>query len=111
MTELALILGIQAASLAFAMAVGRSLFADDAALSRFERVARALERATRSVLALGARDIAIGLGLLSALLAVGHALTRKADALLSPVQAGLVSVLGLWLGALLTLLACFAALR
>ncbi len=110
-TELALILGIQAASLAFAMAVGRSLFADDAALSRFERVARALERATRSVLALGARDIAIGLGLLSALLAVGHALTRKADALLSPVQAGLVSVLGLWLGALLTLLACFAALR
>jgi K(+)-stimulated pyrophosphate-energized sodium pump len=110
-TELALILGIQAASLAFAMVVGRSLFADDVALSRFERVARALERATRSVLVLGARDVAIGLAPLIALLCAGHALTKKADALLSPVQAGALSAIALSFGALLTLVACYAALR
>src|SRR5688572_4059465 len=93
------------------MVVGRSLFADDVALSRFERVARALERATRSVLVLGARDVAIGLAPLLALLCAGHALTKKADALLSPVQAGALSAIALSFGALLTLVACYAALR
>jgi len=110
-TELALILGIQAASLAFAMVVGRSLFVDDGASPSFERVVRALERATRSVLLLGTRDVGLGLALLSALLCAGHAFSTKTGGLLSPLQAGALSTIALGFGALLTLLACYSALR
>jgi Na+/H+-translocating membrane pyrophosphatase len=110
-TELALILGIQAAGLAFAMAVGRSLFWQDEHSTRFQRVTRALERAALAVLTQAGRDVLIALGALGVAFCVLHAALRPEGSLLSPLQAALLATLGLVSGALLAGAASYAALR
>jgi K(+)-stimulated pyrophosphate-energized sodium pump len=110
-TELALILGIQAAGLAFAMAVGRSLFVNDQESPRFQRVARALERATLAVLAQAGRSVLIGVLVLVLISCLVHAYLRPAAPLLSPVQSALMAGLGLFLGATFAGASAYAALR
>jgi K(+)-stimulated pyrophosphate-energized sodium pump len=110
-TELALILGIQAAGLAFAVAVGRSLFVNDQESPRFQRVARALERATLAVLAQAGRSVLIGVLVLVLISCLVHAYLRPAAPLLSPVQSALMAGLGLFLGATFAGASAYAALR
>jgi K(+)-stimulated pyrophosphate-energized sodium pump len=110
-TELALILGIQAAGLAFAMAVGRSLFVNDQESPRFQRVARALERATLAVLAQAGRSVLIGVLVLVLISCLVHVYLRPAAPLLSPVQSALMAGLGLFLGATFAGASAYVALR
>jgi K(+)-stimulated pyrophosphate-energized sodium pump len=93
------------------MAVGRSLFVNDQESPRFQRVARALEHATRAVLARSGRDALIGVLALLLISCLVHAYLRPAASLLSPVQSSLIAGLGLFLGAGFAGASAYAALR
>jgi Na+/H+-translocating membrane pyrophosphatase len=110
-TELALILGIQAAGLAFAVMVARSLFSDDQESPRFQRVASALARATSAVMTRAGRDVLLGVGALGSISCLVHAYLKPAGSLLSAFQSGVLATLGLLFGAAFGGLAAYAALR
>lgn len=110
-TELALILGIEAGGLAFAAVVGRALSRGGRDSTRFERLASALDRAGRAVLARSGRDVAFLALAAAAVLLVLHGYVLPLSSRLSPLQAGFLGALSVLLGSGLGCVVAFAATR
>lgn len=111
MTELALILGIQGAALAYALVVGRGIVVADGGNLRLRRLEGALQRATSGFLVRGARIGLAGALAVAALVFVLHVSTHDASSRLGAVRSALVGAGSVLLGALLTTASAYVVLR
>ncbi|HYO98056.1 MAG TPA: sodium/proton-translocating pyrophosphatase [Polyangiaceae bacterium] len=111
MTELLLILGIQAAGLAYALVVGRAFAATEATSLRLRRLGSALERATSGLLGRGVRVTALAALATSALMFSLHLYFQLPGAHLRGVPIAFSCALAVLLGALLACVSTHAALR
>jgi Na+/H+-translocating membrane pyrophosphatase len=110
-TELALILGIQGAALAYALVVGRSVVVREGVSQRLRRLEGALERATSGFFGQQARVVLFGALGAAALLLGLHSLYGDPGSRLGVVRAGLIGAASVGLGAALTLGSAYAILR
>lgn len=111
MTELALILGIQGAALAYAVAVGRGIVWKEGVNQRLRRLEGALTRATSGFLGRQAKVVLIGAMAAAVLLFALHASASDPSMHLGGGRAGLVAAFGVALGAALTLVSAYVILR
>lgn len=102
MTELALILGIQAVALTYAVFAGRSVFAIGGYGQRLRQMEGALSRATSSFMGRQARVVLLGAVAVAALVFLVQVKGARPSQLGATVG-GLISALGVLLGALLAL--------
>ncbi len=102
MTELVLILGINLAGLAFAVVLARWAIPGGSSTTDLRRLGSAVERASRSFLAGAFRQVALASVLVATIVGSLHAFAQRSQAAESGVRIAVWSLLGLFVGALLT---------